>query len=366
VKRYALTVMAVAAAVLIPAVLAAPANAGSGPPVGGCTTGSSCQIELDKMVQFNGNYSPGTSNQVVNITPPPCLWNPIGDAHTGSQYIISFFNNTDPGPSGLFDTGASFKQAKQLVKSNPITPGEWYELPVNPAAGQAGAAECLKLPLFFFAPPATPLPGVNIPPRTLAQLAFGVLDTARLGKIQVNPKGTSDVNLATFVDVQVLKPPAGTLGTAADGRPYVAVTASIPGEDSATVWAEAGALNITTSDTGAQPYDSPDCSMVHPTDMLGSRWSAFQMSHTAVNQPIDCGVMFRQPGSFSLSASIGWTACWADTGAAVAPPAAPSYAFCTAHAVPGAGQLQASVAGPMPITVQEIQSVNGGNNASGG
>ena len=46
---------------------------------------------LEHMIHFGGrNYSPGAENMVVDITPPPCLWIPQGDAHAGSQVVIGF------------------------------------------------------------------------------------------------------------------------------------------------------------------------------------------------------------------------------------------------------------------------------------
>ena len=64
---------------------------------------------LEHMIHFGGkNYSPGAENTVVDITPPPCLWIPQGDAHAGSQVVIDFYNNTDPGPGALFDGEHAF------------------------------------------------------------------------------------------------------------------------------------------------------------------------------------------------------------------------------------------------------------------
>jgi len=84
------------------------------------------------MIHFGGrNYSPGAENMVVDITPPPCLWIPQGDAHTGSQVVIDFYNNTDPGAGALFDGQHAFQEAKQLVTQNPDAPRD-----VVRAAGQ--------------------------------------------------------------------------------------------------------------------------------------------------------------------------------------------------------------------------------------
>ena len=108
---------------------------------------------LEHMINFGGkNYSPGAENTVVDITPPPCLWIPEGDAHTGSQYVIDFYDNTDPGPSALFDGEHAFQEAKQLVNQNPIPPGTWYELPVNPNDTQAQVQQCLNAAAVLLGP----------------------------------------------------------------------------------------------------------------------------------------------------------------------------------------------------------------------
>ena len=115
-----------------------PAGAADGSSQVTCSTGSACEIQLEHMIHFGGkNYSPGAHNMVVDIQPPPCEWIPIGDAHTGSQYVIDFYNNTDPGPGALFDGQHAFAEAKQLVVENPMPAGTWYWLPVNQNDTQA-------------------------------------------------------------------------------------------------------------------------------------------------------------------------------------------------------------------------------------
>jgi hypothetical protein len=75
-----------------------------------------------------------------------------------------------------------------------------------------------------------------------------------------------------------------------------------------------------------------------------------------VNQTIDCGVTYRAPGTYNLTTTVGWTACWARTANTGAPP----LAWCKGHPVPGAQALQGSTE-TQPVNVQEIQSVNGGS-----
>jgi hypothetical protein len=306
------------------------------------------------MVTFSGNDSGHPGHVVVDIEQPPCLWEPIGDAHAGSQTIIDSESAAQPGfPYGVYE---SLQQAKQLVNSNPMTPGEWYMLPVNHNATPAAQAECLKLPLYYFATPGTPLPGVPIPPRTLAQLAFSHLETAQLAGVTLNPSGTSDANLPTSVQVTLGVPGAGQLNIAPDGRPYVAVTAYIQGGAvSATVWAEAGTLNINPGTSAARTFDDSSCSQAQAsgaTYTLGSRLTTAQLATIGVNGSVDCGVTYAAPGSFGLTASVGWTACWAPTPGATQPPAPPG----NCDPVPGAGGLADSAVGPVAVNVREIQT----------
>src|SRR5439155_1576564 len=169
---------------------------------------------------------------------PPCLWIPIGDAHTGSQYVIDFYNNTDPGAGALFDGQHAFQEAKQLVNTNPIAAGTWYYLPVNPNDNQAQAQDCLNQPLYFWDPPGTALPGIQIPPETLAQLALAKMNVPQAGKMVLSPRtGNSYSNLPTFSRVTLSFRPEFGPG----GLPYVTDNAQL-GAQGATVWVEATPL----------------------------------------------------------------------------------------------------------------------------
>jgi len=58
-------------AALAAAIPSLPAGAADGSSSVTCSTGSSCEIQLENMVHFGGkNYSPGAHNMVVDITPP--------------------------------------------------------------------------------------------------------------------------------------------------------------------------------------------------------------------------------------------------------------------------------------------------------
>jgi hypothetical protein len=389
------------------ALLAAPASAADGPPEVGCTTGSSCMVELNYEVTYTG--SSGGHNGVV-IKPPPCIGVPIGDAHTGSQAIISLYSNTAPvtqpssappaptasesapsptdsmsptapasptvpaSPSASMSTASTtalvlsdqqqqiLNQANQLVGSNPITPGEWYQISGNPYATATAQQKCTSLPPYIWVAGhnnTLRVNGLNIPPETLAALAYSQLRTAQLATVTLNPKGASDTNLPTFVDVGLRPPVKGVLSITADGDPYVWATAATPDGEAATVWAWVTGLTINPGTTDATTFNQQRCSTAHlstngHTLMLGSRYSAAEMAQVGVGQQIDCGVTYTAPGTYGLSASVTWNACWArGLAKAGGPPA-------NCKPVPGAADLAASTSPPHQVAVREIQSVNNG------
>ena len=347
------------------ALLATPASAGNGPPQVGCTTGSSCMIELNYSVTYTG--SSGGDNGVV-VPPPPCIGVPFGDAHTGSDAIISLYTHTapvaqpssasppppagtaSPTPAGTSTSPAAsvsptasvspaasaslaalitpalsgpqqgiLNQAEQLAPSNPITPGEWYQVYGDPYATSSAQQKCTALPPYIWVAQGGRLPrlgGLNIPPETLAKLAYSQLTTAQLGTVTLNPKGQSDTNLPTFVDVVLQPPRLGVLTVTATGIPYVWATATTPGGESATVWAEVTGLTITPGTTDATVFSDQRCSLAHLSAnghsyVLGSRYSKAEMAQVGVGQQIDCGVTYTAPGTYGLTASVSWKACWA-------------------------------------------------------
>jgi hypothetical protein len=200
----------------------------------GCITGSSCIIEINYYVTYSG--SSGGSNGVV-VTPPPCIAVPVGDAHTGSQIIISLYDTTAPvpvattasatptdsatatGPATATGTASAstpasatpsspapatqagpdltptqqaiLNLAEQLVNSNPITPGEWYQIAADPYATAAASQVCANLPPYVWAGngKVPVLHGLHIPTRTLAELAYSQLTTPSLGALRLNPEG---------------------------------------------------------------------------------------------------------------------------------------------------------------------------------
>jgi hypothetical protein len=328
-----------------PVLTAAPASAANGTSSVGCSTGDSCEVMLEKMVTFGGaNYSPGASNLVVNITPPPCLWEPIGDGTTGSQAIVSDWGKDATQAPTDFGINASVKQAEGFLTNPPPPAGTWYELPVNPAAGQAGEQECLQLPLYAWVTPGNAPPGINIPPATLAQLAVAKMALPTAGKMQLNPaSGRTFTNLPTYLRVAL----AGQHEIdPATGMPYTTVTAQL-GANGATVWGVPSKLRV--SATGGGQYTPA-------TTACGYLGSAQIGTATARNAgpgtTPDCGATFASPATWQVTATMTWRACWV-AGVVDGPPPA------NCQPVPGA--TLNGLNWTRAVTVNEIQSVDNGN-----
>jgi hypothetical protein len=409
VSAFAAAMMAAGSLVLF----AGTASARNGPPSVGCTTGSSCMVELNWNVKYTG--SSGGHNGVV-VPPPPCIGVPVGDAYVGSQAILSLFGDTAPLPSDsptpLAPTspdgtpsdsptptdsatptdgaGASPSptatvtastaalivkaaagldpqdqaiddQARGLLATHPKTAGEWYQIAGNPYASASDQAKCTSLPPYIWQAGAAGtihIAGFNIPPRTLAGLAYSQLTTARLGKVTLNPVGANDTNLPTFIDVAMQAPRRGLLAVTTNGTPYVWATAITPDNTAATVWAWVTSLTITPGTANATTFNDKRCATAHLSDdghtyMLGSRYSADAMKSVGVGQQIDCGVTYTAPGTYNLTANVTWDACWAEGQATPGGPPA------NCQPVPGAGGLAASTSQPVQVNVRDIQSVNG-------
>lgn len=392
---------------------AAPASARNGPPSVGCTTGSSCMVELNWNVTYTG--SSGGHNGVV-VPPPPCIGVPVGDAYVGSQAILSLYGDTAPLPSdsptpiapassdatpsdSATPTGAAtpagnpgaspsatatvtastaalilkaaraldpqqqaiLDQAQRLLATHPEPSGEWYQIAGNPYASAKQQAKCLNLPPYIWQGGVggnIHIAGFNIPPRTLAGLAYSQLTTAGLGEVTLNPVGANDTNLPTFIDVAMTEPTRGLLAVTTDGTPYVWATAMTPDGTAATVWAWVTGLTITPGTTNATTYNDKRCATAHLSDdghtyMLGSRYTADAMAQVGVGQQIDCGVTYTAPGKYNLTANVTWDACWAEGQATPGGPPA------KCKPVPGAGGLAASSTQPLQVNVRDIQSVNG-------
>jgi hypothetical protein len=328
---------------------AAPASADNGTSSVGCSTGDSCQIMLEKMVNFGGynldrNRDPNT---VVDITPPPCLWEPIGDGTTGSQAIVKDWGSDPAKAPTDFDINDSVKQAAGFLKNPPPPDGTWYELPVNDAAGQAGIQECLKMPLYAWVTPGNAPPGIDIPPATLAQLAAAKMDLPGADGMTLSPaSGQTFTNLPTYLKVALQ---AGSYETdPATGMPYTQVTAQLGG-NAATVWGVPSKLKVTASGGHQYTPATADCGY------LGSKQIDTPVAQNAgPGVTPDCGAVFQSPANWNLGASLTWQACWV-AGIVDGPP--------PADCQPVAGAQLNPTNWARPVTVNEIQSVDNGQGA---
>jgi enoyl reductase len=317
---------AIAAATLVPLAASTPATASTGT---GCN-GSSCSVSLDQWIKYSGNgYSHGGSvNHVpVDEQPPPCLWIPIGDQITGSQYIVNNFGDVTPA-SSLFDIYNSVQQAKQLLK-NGGPAGTWYNLPINPAAGAAGRDACLKLPAFFFVLPGQAPPLPQVPPEILAEFAYNHMRLPN-PTVRTSPATKGFVNLATFVWWHM---PRTTW-----------VTAALPDGQAATVVAQVQSASISTNPAGAGTV-STTCGPG------GSRFPPGHPPTTGAGVPPDCGVLWSRPAAgATVTVTVTWQVLFhAGTGHEFA-----------GNPVPGTVNPITTAGTSNLITVQEIQSVNGG------
>jgi hypothetical protein len=309
-RRVMMAGAAAVAGLLLPlAAAATPAAAGTGV---GCT-GSNCTVSVWQFVHLSGSVSQGvTRSNPINVPPPPCLWNPIGDAVTGSQYIITQFGEAQPG--SLFDVYQSVQQAKKLLK-NPV-PGTWYILPVNPAAGPGGAAECAKLPLFAWVIPGGTPPMPNVPAVDLAEYAFNHMVVPQPTLI-TSPAAKGWVNLATYVWTNTPR--------------QVSATATL-GNESVTVTARPTVTTISANPGSAGT----------PSDNCGLRGSAARPIGTApstgAGKAPDCGVLWLAPAtSASITARVKWVVTWGG-----------------GHLLPAIREAGTS----QPFPVAEVQSIN--------
>jgi hypothetical protein len=93
IRRVAIAGIA-AAGLLAPLLAAPPVSAGSDL---GCA-GNNCSILLSKLITLTGDVGTGAGFVPLSLPPPPCLWEPIGNAVSGSNYVLQQFPNPTPTP----------------------------------------------------------------------------------------------------------------------------------------------------------------------------------------------------------------------------------------------------------------------------
>jgi hypothetical protein len=323
------------AGLLTPLAITTPVGAGSDI---GCS-GNACSVVLSRFINLYGDhYGPPSAATALAVTVPPCLWEPIGDAVTGSQYIIQNFGAI--GPNSYFGVTASVQLAKKLLKENPPPPGTWYELPTNPKANQQQQQVCRNLPLFSFQAPGQAPPGMNIQPLTLAQYAYNNMVIPHPA-VHINPAGKGYVNLATFAWADW--PLSRSTNTENGYRVIATLNPAATGQaETVTVWARPSGFAVSVTGPPAFTPYSANC---------GLHGSAYPRRNSLANAgagtPPDCGVLWQGPGAGAVvKVTETWSVSWG-VGQLNGP---------------GPHQLPAiSLTGSSnPIQVMEIQSVNGG------
>jgi len=313
-RRVMFAGVAAIAGLLVPLAAATPpADAGTGV---GCV-GSDCSVSVWQFVTHHGAWGvTGTTPVPIDVPPPPCLWNPIGDATTGSQYIISQFGSITKQDS-QFEVYQSVQQAKGLL-AKPVA-GTWYELPENPAAGPGGMAECLKLPLFAWVTPGNAPPMPNVPPVDLAEYAYNHIKIHKSKLILSPANGKGWVNL-------------GTYAWTTNRVPVIRLSVSLGTE---TVNLIARPVKTAISSSAGTP--GKNCGV------NGSHYRPIGTApKTAVGTTPDCGVLWDAPSTgATITATVTWDVTWNGAGAGGTLPPIPLATTSD------------------PIRVAEIQSING-------
>lgn len=288
IRRVALA--GIAAAAILPAMVlvASPAGADTGV---SCQS-ASCSVSLSQFIQLKGSYTNGTGSASVpiNVPPPPCLWEPMGDTLSGAHQIV----DQNPNPTSELGVAASVQQAKkQLKQGGP--PGTWYLLPVNPAASPAGQAECWRLPLYAWEAPGQVPPAPPVPPKTLAAYAYNHM-LIPAPDLTLSPAKRGYVNLATYLWLNWANHPNGTYH----------VTATL-GNQSATVSAQATKVSVDS------PADGMAYSSCGPD---GSKYPVGKApSNAGPGQPPDCGVLWNKSTTGTqVTATVTFDVTWTGGG----------------------------------------------------
>ena len=95
-------------------------------------------------------------------------------------------------------------------------------------------------------------------------------------------------------------------------------------------------------------FASAGCGYLGSTEMVRNPGA---VAHTGANGTADCGVTFRQPGQWNITATLTWRACRAVGGQDGPPPAA-------CNPVPGAALNAVNWA--RNVNIHEIPAANGG------
>ena len=319
-------IAAATAAGLLAPFSAAPASAGSGV---GCS-GNDCSVLLSNLITLNGAVGSGASGLPVPVAPPPCLWEPIGDAVSGSSYIPQQFG---PTPAGApYGVPAWEKRRRRRLSPGHARPGTWPR-DTRPPRG-AGSRAGRPSPFFFCARRGPPRPAGPLPPLTLAEYAYNHM-LIPVPAVTINPAARGYVNLATYVwGTWAASPTTGLMNA-------YKITATL-GAQTVTVWAQPASFTVNV--TGPGTAFSGGCG---PT---GSRFPVNKPpASSGPGTPPDCGALWRAPTSAAaIGATVRWNVTWGvgnlnGPGNNALPPV-----------------LMTGPNPPLQFPVREIQSVNGG------
>jgi hypothetical protein len=347
------TIIAGAALLMLGPVLVPAAHADTGPNPVSCTDASSCVIALEGTVTFNGNWSDGTNNTDVTVSPPPCEWDALGDASESETIVQDFARYVEIDGDLNAEQQAELAEAEKIAAEQPPPAGEWYGI-IATGDTQGEIAECPQSGDLVWVPagPGGTVgpPPIQLPARTLAQLALAVMNVPTPGNMVTSPSGgTTYSNLPTFVQVTLNGYESGT-----GGQPYVVVSAALDGVG-ATVWAKAASDLLLTSSAEDASFWTKSCGYLGSTEMTSDPAA---VAGAGVNTTGDCGLTFHVPQTATITASYSsWQTCWIARALPVTttnfplPPA-------NCRGVPGTPNLP----GPtwnQTLNVEEIQAGNG-------
>ena len=278
--------------------LAGPASAGTGV---GCN-GPGCSVSLSNFIHLSGDYTSGTGSAQVplNVPPPPCLWEPIGDTIAGAHPDHQRQSRRIPGqhPRRL-----PVRAAGEAATEERRAARDLVLLPVNHAAGPAGAGGMLKLPLYAWVPPGGVPPMPPIPPKILAAFAYNHMVIPQ-PTLTTNPARKGYVNLATYVWANWAGQ-AGTVVQRAHPNGTYSVTATL-GNQSATVWAQPASSGFTVHVAGPGTPYSAGCGID------GSKYPVGKPpSGAGPGQAPDCGALWQATTTgATITATVRFNVTW--------------------------------------------------------
>lgn len=311
---------------------AGPVSASSAPPTVsvGCQ-GVDCWSQLGLTVNGHAVTSTASGNSLLSsVPPPPCWYTSFATAAGMKQFVDQQMQSPGAAADGVPQTFSSIQSTvNSEAKSN--APGEWYTLtePTPPAQDSVSCIQGLMAAhggsYYLWLPPNAPVPQPHIAPQDLALLALSQV-TLPAPDVTVNPQNKTYVGLPTFVAAHAVQP---VQATAKLGNQTVTVTATPTG--------------LAISAPQPQAYENGPQGNCLPQ---GSTASQATMNAAGAGHKPDCGFVFSAPTSapITITAQETWHATWAGEGLVNQP-------------VPQ--QPTPTAANPVPVTVNEIQAVNG-------